>query len=204
MIAATDTTDGYTRLNVGCGRDIKVGWINMDRMPLPGVDIVTDLDDAEIELPDDSVDMFLLGDVLEHLMEPLAAMQELHRIARPNAKMIVHAPHGASDEAWADPTHVRPMFPESFQYFGQPYYWRADYGYRGDWRVNMVRLLIDKKHRDPDLYTLNSDIELMRNIVLKMSAILYAVKPIRQPARELIEPVRVEYAAVDMTKGVRV
>ena len=60
-------------------------------------------------------------------------MQELWRIAKPNAKMVIRVPHGASDDAWEDPTHVRAYFSNSFGYYSQPYYWRADYGYRGDW-----------------------------------------------------------------------
>lgn len=31
------------RLNLGCGRDIKKGWINLDILKLPGVDVVYDL-----------------------------------------------------------------------------------------------------------------------------------------------------------------
>ena len=36
--------DNRSRLNVGCGRSALEGWINLDFMPLPGVDIVADLE----------------------------------------------------------------------------------------------------------------------------------------------------------------
>ncbi len=39
------------KLNVGCGKDIQQGWINLDSMALPGFDMVFDLQTAaQIEL----------------------------------------------------------------------------------------------------------------------------------------------------------
>ena len=32
------------RLHLGCGRDIRAGWVNVDRLPLPGVAVVLDLE----------------------------------------------------------------------------------------------------------------------------------------------------------------
>ena len=78
--------DQPKRLNVGCGRNIIDGWVNLDVMSLPGIDIVADLEDCAITpLPfdDDSFDSHL---------NPL--MQELP--AKPNAKMVI--------ARW-DPTH---------------------------------------------------------------------------------------------------
>ena len=34
------------KLNVGCGRNIQDGWINLDSAALPGVDIVCDLENV--------------------------------------------------------------------------------------------------------------------------------------------------------------
>src|SRR5262245_44004550 len=114
------------RLNVGCGRNVIPGWINLDAQPLPGVDIIADLERcAEVPLPlgGDSVDEFLLSHVIEHIHAPLPLMQELHRIARPGAKAFIRVPYGSSDDAWEDQTHVRAYFLQSFGYFSQPYYW---------------------------------------------------------------------------------
>lgn len=65
-------------------------------------------------------------------------MQELHRIAKPGAKANFRLPNGASDDAFEDPTHVKQYFLQSFGYFSQPYYWRSDYGYRGDWKADKI------------------------------------------------------------------
>jgi SAM-dependent methyltransferase len=79
-------------------------------------------------------------------------MQELHRIAKPNGKLVIRCPHGASDDAWEDPTHVRAFFARSFGYFSQPFYWLADYGYRGDWQPAKIVL----KRPGPSNMKLNS------------------------------------------------
>lgn len=177
------------KLNVGCGRNIQQGWVNLDFAPLPGVDIVADLEKCAtqpIPLEDSSVEEFLLSHVLEHITASLSLMQELWRIAKPNAKMIIRVPHGASDDAWEDPTHVRAYFGTSFGYFSQPYYWRADYGYRGDWQPEQISYVIDKVHAEgrnaDDIMKL---INSQRNIVKELIAEMRCVKPLREAKSEL-------------------
>lgn len=183
-----DTTTPV-RLNLGCGRNSLPGWTNVDVTPLPGVDVVADLASCrEVPLPfaDDSVDEFLLSHVLEHVRDPLGLMAELHRIARPNALMVVRVPHGASDDAVEDPTHVRQMFPGSFGYFSQPYYWRADYGYRGDWLTDRITLYVgEADNAGLPIAAILEKINRQRNVVSEMVAELRAVKPIREPLQSL-------------------
>lgn len=192
------------KLNVGCGRDIRDGWVNVDKAALPGVDVLFDLDKAgqlyfatklkegayqcesgvgQLPYEDSTFEEIYMSHILEHLCNPLAVMQELHRVAQPGAKCIIRVPYGATDNAWEDPTHVRPYFLNSFQYFSQVTYTRADYDYRGDWRVLKRTLVVDPamlKYRDrlEDLFQL---VIKGRNLVLEMQAILECVKPIRDP-----------------------
>ncbi len=189
MPANIDPPAAGLRLNLGCGRSPLAGWVNVDAVDLPGVDLVVDLDRmAERRLPykDDAVDAFALFHVLEHLRDPLALMQELHRVARPGATAVVRTPHGASDDAHEDPTHVRAYFPGSFGYFSQPYYWRADYGYRGDWQPERITLLVSASDLERDgVDGLWKRIQRERNLVQEMVAELVAVKPVREPTRTL-------------------
>ena len=177
------------RLNLGCGRNPLAGWINLDRVAGPGIDIVADLErcrEQPLPLAESSIGGFLLSHVIEHIADTLGLMAELHRIARPGAMAAIHVPYGASDDAWEDPTHVRPYFLGSWGYFSQPYYWRADYGYRGDWAPQRVHLVVDEAScsglpPDQVLRRIHGE----RNIVKEMIAFLTAVKPIRAPLREL-------------------
>jgi SAM-dependent methyltransferase len=190
-----------TRLHLGCGRTPLAGWVNLDRRPGPGVDVVADLDRcAGTPLPfaDDSVDEFLGSHVLEHIRDPLPLFQELHRVARPGARATFLVPYGSSDDAFEDPTHVRQFFRHSFGYFSQPFYWRADYGYRGDWQPELVRLKVSRRrYGGRGAGEVLEEVERLRNVVLEMTAVLVAVKPIRSPARELQSAPRVELTLTD-------
>lgn len=177
------------QLNVGCGRDIQEGWINLDAYPLPGVDIVFDLEkcaEEKIPLGDSSVDRFLLSHLIEHIEKVLPLMAELHRIAKPGAKAVIRVPYGSSDDAFEDPTHIRQYYIGSFGYFSQPYYWRADYGYRGDWQPNTITLFIEGRLlQGKNSSQIMEMVMHQRNIVREMMVELEAVKPLRQPLREL-------------------
>jgi len=52
-----------------------------------------------------------------NISNTLRLMQELWRIAKPDAHMTIRIPHGSSDDAWEDPTHERAYFANSFGYF---------------------------------------------------------------------------------------
>ena len=194
------STDAVRRLNVGRGRNILPGWVNLDMAALPGVDVVADLEKCAAEpLPveTDSIDEFLLSHLIEHITNVLPLMQELHRVAKPNAKLVIRCPHGASDDAWEDPTHVRVLFAHSFGYFSQPYYWRADYGYRGDWQPAKIVYAVDKRsHQGISADAVGAKIDSQRNVVREMLAELTAIKPIRKPQRELMTRPRFEIALI--------
>lgn len=185
------------KLHLGCGRTILPGWTNLDSAALPGVDLVVDLEacvPGRLPLADDSVEEFLAAHLLEHIRAPLPLLQELHRIARPDARLTVRVPYGSSDDAWEDPTHVRPYFTDSFGYFSQPYYWRADYGYRGDWDLEALELVLpDGPLREAPVAAIAQAVRGQRNVVQEMVATLRAVKPIRPALAELRKQVPIRY-----------
>lgn len=197
------TTAGHAnprRLNVGCGRNIREGWINLDAQKLPGVDIIGDLDrcrDTPLPIESDSIDEFLLSHVIEHIRDQLSMMQELYRIAKPGAVAVARVPYGSSDDAFEDPTHVRQMFLESFGYFGQPAYWRADYNYRGDWDVRKITLIVPRQQNEGlSAQQILDKVKMLRNVVTEMVVELVAIKPARKPLRELQtqHPLNIELA----------
>lgn len=176
------------RLNLGCGRDVREGWVNIDCAPLPGIDHVVDFDGKPV-LPfaDDSVTYSEGSHVIEHLRDPLPFMEELWRVTAPGGRALFRCPYGSTDDADEDPTHVRRMFQRSWDYFAQPAYWRADYGYHGDWQPERVTLALFPEFGECTLPELRSMIRFQRNVVYEMTALLRCVKPRRAAALELQE-----------------
>ena len=188
------------KLNIGCGRNIIPGWHNLDAVALPGVDTVADLNacrDKALPFEPDSVDEFLASHVIEHISNVLDLMEELHRIAKLGAKLVVRVPYGSSDDAWEDPTHVRAYFLQSFGYYSQPFFWRASYDYRGDWRVAQIELMVERAVLGAHpLERMNHRLMTERNVVREMVATLYAVKPIREAKRELQDRPEINFVPV--------
>ena len=174
------------RLNLGCGRDIRAGWVNIDAVPLAGVDHVVDLDaDPALPFDDSTVERIEGVHVIEHLHNPLPLMAELWRVAKDGAEAVFRTPYGSSDDADEDPTHVRRLYVQSWDYFAQPNYWRADYGYRGDWQPTRVVLRIGRDLNDLAPEEVMWAVRHQRNVVAEMTAHLTAVKPARPPDRAL-------------------
>ncbi len=179
------------KFNLGCGHSPQSGWVNVDIAALPGIDVVADLDNCRTQpLPfaDGSVSTMQMLHVLEHIKDTLALMQELHRIAEPGARLLVRSPYGSSDDAYEDPTHIQRFFMNSFTYFAQPTYWRADYGYRGDWATEELVLVMSKADNEGlTAEEVLRKVRHQRNVVIEMAAVLTAVKPIR-PADRSLQP----------------
>ena len=175
--------------------------MNLDGLAGRGVDVVADLNAVaygSLPFEDECFDEMFGRDVLDRVESPTALMSELYRIARPGCQLVLQLPHGASDEAWSNPFTVRPFFPESFAGFGQPYYWKADQGYRADWRISFVLLKLSKERYlgVPHAERLR-DVREKRNVVLEMTAVLTAVKPARPRDRNLMATPRTEILLVE-------
>lgn len=113
------------RLNLGCGLDARPGWLNVDRIALPGVDFVHDLNDLPLPFEDTSAEVILCKDVLEHV-ELVPVLRDLHRILVPGGLLVARVPHFTAKEAFGDPTHTAFFSSQSFRYFsrehGRNYY----------------------------------------------------------------------------------
>ena len=93
------------RLNVGCGRDIKEGWINLDMVKHEGVDVIHDLNKFPYPFKDNTFDIILASQIIEHLDNPLSFIKELWRIAKPGAEINIGTVHFSSPTVWGDITH---------------------------------------------------------------------------------------------------
>jgi SAM-dependent methyltransferase len=201
---ATRRWMGQRLLHLGCGHDLFPGWINVDLSPSVRPDIIFDLDNCreqKLPLEDGTVDAFYMCHTFEHIDDTLAMMQELHRVARPGARFVIRLPFGGTDHAFEDPAHKRPYFPNSFVYFAQPAYSRADPNYLGDWRIKRINLVVPAPTADAEPEpALLERIRRERNIVQEMIVELEAVKPARAREERLLEwaSPRITNSAIDM------
>jgi SAM-dependent methyltransferase len=113
---STPAPDG-PRLNLGCGRFPKAGFVNVDREALPGVDVVHDLARTPYPFPDGHFARVEADHVLEHLPDAFGAMREIHRVLMPGGWLVVAVPHFS--RAMSHPEHAR-GFDITFPYYFDP------------------------------------------------------------------------------------
>ena len=94
-----------SKLNLGCGRDIRAGYVNLDSVKMPGVDKVCNLDKFPYPFKDNTFEEVYAAHVIEHLTDLPGVMKELRRISKPGGKIIIRVPFFPSMYAASDPTH---------------------------------------------------------------------------------------------------
>ncbi|HYN77663.1 MAG TPA: methyltransferase domain-containing protein, partial [Lamprocystis sp. (in: g-proteobacteria)] len=105
---AQDLAEGRPlKIDLGSGGAAANGFYAVDHLPLPGVDIVADLNAPLDLLPDNCVAHLTTRHALEHVREFLGLMREIHRITKPGGTVDILVPHFSNVFGFSDPTHVR-------------------------------------------------------------------------------------------------
>ena len=125
-------------LDLGCGSAKYPGAVGVDISPDTDADIVHDLDRFPYPIEDDSFDQILLQDVLEHVAEPIRMFEELHRIARPGARIQLRTPHFSSVLAYGDPTHRHYFSTIAIRQLAEP-----RFAHYSQVRFNIVHVTLD-------------------------------------------------------------
>ena len=114
---------GNMKLNLGCGRVILDGYVNLDKVDLEGVDVVHDLNTFPYPFDDNRFDEIYCSHVLEHVDDLVKVVEELHRITKLYGRIKVIAPYFASQGAFNDPTHKQFFTYKTFDYFSPSGYY---------------------------------------------------------------------------------
>lgn len=105
------------KLNLGCGKDIKEGYINLDCVKLPGVDMIHDINKFPWPLKDNTFDEVYCSHVLEHFEDFIKVMKEIKRVCKKDARIVIRVPHFSCGVSYRDPTHKRLFSYCTFDYF---------------------------------------------------------------------------------------
>jgi SAM-dependent methyltransferase len=109
-------------LNLGSGKVIRnstaeENWVNLDSIKLDGVNKVHNLDKYPWPFKNDTFDRIDAFMVLEHISDIVRAMEEIHRISKQDAEIVIKVPFFPGLNAINDPTHKNFLNYYSFDYF---------------------------------------------------------------------------------------
>lgn len=159
------------KINIGCGKNIRKGYLNLDSVKLPNVDVVHDLNKYPWPLKDNTFDEVLCDNVLEHLDSIIEPMEEIWRISRNKNKIIIKVPIYPSIWAMADPTHKQFFTYMTFNYF-RP---EDSLNYYSKARFNIIkRKIVFHKLLSPLTWFFNLSEQMQKFYYIFLSSILPA------------------------------
>jgi hypothetical protein len=171
---------GGIRLDIGGGANPNPGFVNIDILPLPQVDIVHDLEDTPWPLPDECVITATASHVLEHINPHkgvfIAVMDEIWRVLKKDAQFAFVVPHATSHGYAQDPTHCnminettchyfdpdpegRTMGPALYNFY-KPKPWRIERQYwnpEGNLEVLLQKRALDPAYGQPTLTSITEE-----------------------------------------------
>lgn len=128
--------EGLMKVDLGGAIDPPAGYTTLDRGA--GADIATDLD-ARWPLKDGSVGVIRAHDILEHLHDPIHAMNEAYRVLAPGGWLMIQVPSALGQGAFQDPTHCSFWVPNSFWYYTDRKYSRYIPAFMGRFQKSRVQ-----------------------------------------------------------------
>ena len=127
------------KLNLGSGTDYRKGWVNLDYSERCKPDILWDLTILPLPFEDNTFNEIEMIHVLEHFYNPLDIINELWRIAKPNAKITIKLPHWSCHFAYGDLTHKSYYSSRSFLHYNDDHeYYNSISRFNVKTRLNSV------------------------------------------------------------------
>jgi ubiquinone/menaquinone biosynthesis C-methylase UbiE len=94
------------RLNLGSGDERITGFLSVDILPGPNIDIVVDLEKLPWDIPSASVEYVRAYHVFEHLSDKAATLNECYRILVNGGILEFEVPTTDGWGAYSDPQHA--------------------------------------------------------------------------------------------------
>lgn len=104
------------KLNLGCGKNYREGYTNLDSNKMIKADIYADIE-KKLPFKNNYFDEVSASHILEHIHNFIELMEELYRICKNGAIIRINCPYFASVSAFQDPTHTRFFTLKTFNYF---------------------------------------------------------------------------------------
>ena len=185
------------KINFGCGFNKMPGYLNVDKFSACNPDQVLDTEVFPWPLESDSVDESIFKHSLEHMGASsdcfIKIMQELYRVSKNDALVIIHAPHPRHDTFLGDPTHVRVITPTVMDLFNKKLnlHWQATGVANSqlalythvDFEVQNVTHILENKYlqllqngsiTDEELRNIANE---LNNVVVEYHMVLKVIKP---------------------------
>lgn len=113
------------KISLGAGTEPEEGFVNVDIVPLDGIDVVHNLMVYPWPFDDNSAEYIKAKDIIEHMATHLPDgsssimkfVNECHRILKPGGTLWMQTPRYDAEFLWIDITHVRGFHERSFDIF---------------------------------------------------------------------------------------
>jgi SAM-dependent methyltransferase len=132
-----------TIMNLGSGKDYKLGWINVDILERAQPDLVVDLGQpvtlpiraktiggGNVLIEENSLDGIYANNVLEHVPDLPCLMTNLLALLKEGGELELEVPYEKAMTAWQDPTHLRAMNMNSWLYYTSWFWYLGWFNHR--------------------------------------------------------------------------
>ena len=134
------------KLHIGCGRDYREGYTNLDVSADVGADVVMGISDYLFSSKDNTFDEVLANNVLCQIQNTnkfIQIIRDLHRVTKPTGFIQIRVPNAKDICAWQDPLDVRRFTDQSFTYMEHGHRRYEQYGKHYGFPPFTVELLED-------------------------------------------------------------
>ena len=116
----------------------------VDINPASGANVIHDLDVLPYPFKSSTADEIYLDNVLEHLANVVATLEEIHRIGKPGGLVRIDVPYFRSRWAAVDPTHRHAFAVDSLGYFDPAHVFFSQYRYSAA-RFSIERVIFNER-----------------------------------------------------------